>query len=59
MTERHLTRNRPQAWALWADDMYMSVPALAEPDRMSGQRNYFDDAVHDVLCLLAQLAQLA
>lgn len=42
-------RNRPQAWSLWADDMYMGVPALAEMGRMTGQRKYFDDAVNNVL----------
>lgn len=44
-----LARNRPQAWSLWADDMYMGVPALAEMGRMTGQRKYFDDAVNNVL----------
>ena len=44
-----LARNRPQAWSLWADDMYMGVPALAEMGRMTGQRKYFDDAVGNVL----------
>lgn len=44
-----LARNRPQAWSLWADDMYMGVPALAEMGHLSGQRTYFDDAVGNVL----------
>jgi unsaturated rhamnogalacturonyl hydrolase len=44
-----LARQRPQAVSLWADDMYMGVPALAELGRMSGERAYFDDAVKNVL----------
>ncbi len=44
-----LARNRPQAWSVWADDMYMSIPALAELGRLSGKRSYFDDAVKNAL----------
>ncbi|WP_332877910.1 glycoside hydrolase family 88/105 protein [Massilia sp. S19_KUP03_FR1] len=44
-----LARNRPQAWSLWADDLYMGVPALAEMGHLSGQKKYFDDAVNNVL----------
>lgn len=44
-----LARQRPQASSLWADDMYMGVPALAELGRMTGERAYFDDAVNNVL----------
>ncbi|GGX80150.1 hypothetical protein GJV26_23540 [Massilia dura] len=44
-----LARNRPQAWSVWADDMYMSIPALAEMGRMTGERRYYDDAVKTVL----------
>ncbi|QJE03463.1 hypothetical protein HH212_18950 [Massilia forsythiae] len=51
-----LARQRPQAVSLWADDMYMGVPALAELGRMSGQRAYFDDAVKNVLQMSSYLA---
>lgn len=44
-----LARNRPQAWSVWADDMYMSIPALAELGRMTGERRYYDDAVKNAL----------
>jgi rhamnogalacturonyl hydrolase YesR len=40
-----LARERPQAVSLWADDMYMGVPALAEMGHLTGKREYFDDAV--------------
>jgi rhamnogalacturonyl hydrolase YesR len=42
-------RNRPQAWSLWGDDMYMGIPALAEIGHMTGQKKYYDDAVNNVL----------
>jgi len=44
-----LARPRPQAVSLWADDLYMGVPALAELGHMTGNRAYFDDAVKNVL----------
>jgi unsaturated rhamnogalacturonyl hydrolase len=44
-----MARKRPQASSLWADDMYMSIPALAEMGRMTGKRAWFDDAVKNVL----------
>jgi len=40
-----LARPRPQAESLWADDAYMSIPALAEMGRLTGDRKWFDDAV--------------
>jgi unsaturated rhamnogalacturonyl hydrolase len=44
-----LARQRPQAQSLWADDMYMGVPALAEIGHLNGSRAAFDDAVKNVL----------
>ncbi|MRX11775.1 hypothetical protein GJ697_28500 [Pseudoduganella sp. FT25W] len=44
-----LARQRPQAISLWADDMYMGVPALAEMGHLTGKREYYDDAVKNVL----------
>lgn len=43
-----LARQRPQAQSLWADDAYMSIPALAEMGRLTGERAWFDDAVKQV-----------
>jgi unsaturated rhamnogalacturonyl hydrolase len=50
-----LARQRPQAVSLWADDMYMGIPALAELGRMTGERAYFDDAVKNVLQMTGYL----
>jgi unsaturated rhamnogalacturonyl hydrolase len=44
-----LSRNRPLANALWLDDLYMSVPALAQMGKLTGDRKYFDDACRQIL----------
>jgi len=43
-----LARNRPLSNSLWLDDLYMSVPALAQMGALTGNRSYFDDAVKQV-----------
>jgi unsaturated rhamnogalacturonyl hydrolase len=43
-----MARNRPMPNALWLDDLYMSVPALAQVGKLTGDRKYFDDAVKQV-----------
>lgn len=44
-----LARNRPMENTLWLDDLYMSVPALAQMGVLTGERKYFDDAVRQIL----------
>jgi rhamnogalacturonyl hydrolase YesR len=44
-----LARQRPQPASLWADDLYMSVPALAQMGALTGDRAWFDDAVKQVV----------
>jgi rhamnogalacturonyl hydrolase YesR len=44
-----LARQRPQPESLWADDLYMGVPALAQMGVLTGERAWFDDAVRQVL----------
>ncbi len=44
-----LARNRPQSNSLWLDDLFMSVPALAQMGSYSGDSKYFDDAVKQVV----------
>ena len=44
-----LARNRPLPNALWLDDLYMSVPALAQMGKLTGDNKYYDDAVKQVL----------
>lgn len=44
-----LARNRPLPNSLWLDDLFMSVPALAQMGKYTGQKKYYDDAVKQVL----------
>jgi len=50
-----LGRPRPQPVSLWADDLYMSVPFLAQMGVQSGDRAYFDDAARQVIQMSARL----
>lgn len=40
-----LARNRPQPNTLWLDDLYMSIPALAQMALLTGQNKYFDEGL--------------
>ena len=44
-----LARNRPLNNTLWLDDLYMSVPALAQMGALTGDQKYFDDAAKQIL----------
>ena len=44
-----LARNRPLPNALWLDDLYMSVPALTQMGKLTGEKKYFDDACKQVI----------
>jgi rhamnogalacturonyl hydrolase YesR len=48
MSDGTLARPRPQPVSLWVDDLYMSVPFLAQMGRLTGERRYFDDAAQQV-----------
>ncbi|MDR7370104.1 glycoside hydrolase family 88 protein [Flavobacterium aquidurense] len=48
LSDGTLARNRPQDNTLWLDDMFMSVPALAQMGSYTGDTKYFDDAVKQV-----------
>lgn len=43
-----LARNRPKPNTLWLDDLFMSVPALGQMGKLTGEKKYFDDAVKQV-----------
>lgn len=40
-----LARNRPLPNTLWLDDLYMSVPAIAQMGKLTGDTKYFDEVV--------------
>jgi unsaturated rhamnogalacturonyl hydrolase len=44
-----LARDRPLPNSLWLDDLYMSVPALAQMGKMTGEMKYFDDACRQII----------
>ncbi len=44
-----LARKGPYENTLWMDDMYMSIPALAEMYRTTGDERYLNDAAKQVL----------
>nr|WP_276901086.1 glycoside hydrolase family 88 protein [Pedobacter kyonggii] len=39
-----LARNRPHPNTLWLDDLYMSLPAIAQMGVLTGDTKYFDEA---------------
>jgi unsaturated rhamnogalacturonyl hydrolase len=49
LSDGTLARNRPFVNTLWLDDLYMSVPALAQMGKDSGKTGYYDDAVKQIL----------
>lgn len=42
-------RNRPQKNTVWLDDMFMSIPALAQMGALTGDTKYFNEAVKQIL----------
>lgn len=41
-------RKRPQMNTLWLDDMYMSVPAIAQMGKLTGEDKYYNEAVKQI-----------
>jgi rhamnogalacturonyl hydrolase YesR len=50
-----LARKRPMMDSLWLDDLYMSVPALAQMGKLTGDRKYYDDAVKQITQFSARM----
>ncbi len=48
LSDGTLARKRPMMDSLWLDDLYMSVPALAQMGKLTGDRKYYDDAVKQI-----------
>jgi len=55
MPDGTLARPRPQPVSLWVDDLYMSVPFLAQMGALTGERKYYDDAARQVIQMSARL----
>lgn len=42
-------RTRPQMNTVWLDDMFMSIPAIVQMGKLTGERKYFDEAVKQII----------
>lgn len=49
LSDKTLARNRPKANTLWLDDLFMSVPAIAQMGKLTGEAKYYDEAAMQVL----------
>jgi rhamnogalacturonyl hydrolase YesR len=49
LSDGTLARMRPQPNTIWLDDLFMSVPALAQMGKLTGEGKYFDEATKQVL----------
>lgn len=49
MADGTLARPRPHPVSVWVDDMYMSIPFLAQMGLLTGEQQYFDDAARQVI----------
>jgi unsaturated rhamnogalacturonyl hydrolase len=49
LDDHSFARKGPYPHTLWLDDLYMSVPALAQMGKLSGDTKYYDDAVRQIL----------
>jgi len=43
-----MARNRPLKNTLWLDDLYMSVPAIVQMGKLTGDAKYYDEAVKQI-----------
>jgi unsaturated rhamnogalacturonyl hydrolase len=43
-----MARNRPLPNTLWLDDLYMSVPAIVQMGKLTGDAKYYDEAVKQI-----------
>ena len=48
LSDGTFARNRPHNNTLWLDDLFMSVPALGQMGKLTGEQKYFDDAAKQV-----------
>lgn len=48
LSDGTFARNRPQRNTLWLDDMFMSVPAIVQMGKLTGEAKYYNEAVRQV-----------
>ena len=49
LSDGTFARNSPLPNTVWLDDLYMSVPCLAQMGTLTGDRRYFDDAAKQII----------
>ena len=49
LSDGTFARNDPMPNSVWLDDLYMSVPCLAQMAVLTGDRRYFDEAARQIL----------
>lgn len=49
LSDGTFARNRPQKNTLWLDDMFMSVPAIVQMGKLTGEMKYYNEAVKQIL----------
>jgi unsaturated rhamnogalacturonyl hydrolase len=55
LADGSFARQGPYPHTLWLDDLYMSVPALAQMGSLTGERKYYDDATRQILQFSARM----
>jgi rhamnogalacturonyl hydrolase YesR/lysophospholipase L1-like esterase len=48
LSDGTFARNRPQKNTLWLDDMFMSVPAIVQMGKLTGEAKYFNEAARQI-----------
>lgn len=55
LSDGTFARNTPMPNSVWLDDLYMSVPCLAQMGTLTGDRRYYDDAAKQILGFYARM----
>jgi rhamnogalacturonyl hydrolase YesR/lysophospholipase L1-like esterase len=48
LSDGTFARNRPYRNSVWLDDMFMSLPAIVQMGRLTGEAKYYDEAARQV-----------
>lgn len=50
-----LARNHPHKNSVWIDDMYMSIPAIVNMGKLTGDTKYYDEAIRQMKLFASRL----
>ncbi|MCU6167638.1 glycoside hydrolase family 88 protein, partial [Enterobacter roggenkampii] len=48
LSDGTFARKRPQMNTLWLDDMYMSIPAIVQMGKLTGDAKYYNEAAKQI-----------